>query len=123
MRVAIIGTRNPSPALEWSVVAFVYNLPADTLVVSGGAHGVDRVAELVWRYDLGRDFIRYCPDYQRYPHKTAPLERNKLIAADCEELHAWPNKDSRGTWHCANFAKGLGVPVFIHAEDGTVSAL
>lgn len=123
MNVAIVGARDPSETSIWLVANFVATLPLGTLVVSGGAHGIDKIAELLWRYDWEQPFVRYCPDYLKYSHKVAPLMRNELIANACDELHAWPSETSRGTWHVAKFAAKLGKPSFIHEENGNVDQL
>ena len=43
MRVAIVGSREYSDID--AIVEYVNSLPADTIVVTGGARGVDQIAE------------------------------------------------------------------------------
>lgn len=119
MNIAVIGARDPSFALGWDVANFVAQLPEGVTIVSGGAFGIDAIAETVWRWELQGSFRRICPEYAKYPYKIAPLKRNEAIAQACDELHAWPSPHSRGTWHCAKYAASIGKPVFIHQEDGT----
>src|SRR5437870_4805989 len=46
MKVAIIGSRDISSDRLAEVSKFVKTLPSDTILVSGGARGVDQIAEL-----------------------------------------------------------------------------
>ncbi len=124
-RVAIVGCRPPpGPARsgpDWdhygriiaAVERFVADLPANTVIVSGGANGVDTAAANAAR---ARDLpvIEHRPDYEHYSGQRAPLERNKLIVADADELHAWPAPWSRGTWSSVRLARKAGKPVTIH---------
>lgn len=47
------------------------------------------------------------------------LERNKAIARASDIVIALPTPDSKGTWHCAKFAKSIGKSVYVIRPDGT----
>lgn len=129
-RIAIVGTRKPLAsrvggtrrdlAIAWEdyeiirddVLQFIKSLPADVSVVSGGAVGVDSIADEACAR-LGLRFHSHRPDYDRYG-KQAPLIRNQLIVDDADEIHAWPSSWSRGTWDTIRKAEKAGKPVTVH---------
>ena len=94
MKLAIVGTRNPSISYEQfkeklGQVIF-YKIDA---VVSGGAVGIDTYAK---RYAEENDLplIEHLPDYGR----RAPLMRNTLIVDDADRMVAFPSGESKGTF-------------------------
>lgn len=106
-RVAIVGSR--AFADRQAVRRYVWDLPRDTVVISGGAAGVDSVAEKAAR-DFGLACVVHAPDYDKHG-KRAPLVRNKLIAKDCDRMVAFWDGKSTGTAHAINCAKELDKPV------------
>ena len=122
-RIAIVGCRpppSPSSAEHWSqfgriimdVASFVRSFTGHVVIVSGGADGVDvEAARVAAAY--GYEVIVHRPDYATYGQR-APLERNTLIVADADEVHALPGPWSRGTWSTCNIAKRIGKPLFVH---------
>lgn len=115
-RVAIVGCRPGdyarTRAILDDVLRFVDDLPRGTVVISGGAVGVDFVAE-VRAIARELDTSIWRPDYKRHGSR-APLERNSQIVADCDELHAWPAPWSRGTFDAIQKARDAGKPVIVH---------
>lgn len=129
-RIGIVGTRPPSSltyrdslalqkaqraefdAIHEDVVRFIADL-SDVTIVTGGANGVDAIAENAARL-LKIPLIIHMPDYAAHGPKRAPLERNTLIVLDCEDLHAWPSSWSSGTWDPVNKAKAAGKPTVMH---------
>lgn len=83
-------------------------------IISGGAMGVDRLAERFSKEHNMGDPIIFPPDYKKYPGKIAPLMRNTQIVEKAEFLIAFPSKDSTGTWDTINKAYKKGIPVTIH---------
>lgn len=109
LRVAIVGSRKFHD-LE-RVVDYVRQLPEGTVVVSGGAPGVDSAAETAAiACGLPKPLI-HKPEWQKYHPLKAPLERNKLIARDCDRMVAFWDGKSTGTQHVMGCAKRLGKPV------------
>lgn len=133
-RVAIVGCRPPTrgapgayranlalyEAIVTDVRRFVQDLCCTSVIVSGGAEGVDSVAVEAngWRCEV----VEHLPVY---PHRergrcgcpacrAAPLARNTLIVADCDELHAWPASWSRGTHDTIRKARPAGKPTHVH---------
>jgi predicted Rossmann fold nucleotide-binding protein DprA/Smf involved in DNA uptake len=113
-RYAIVGGRSPKEATEdnvdvyvrvlEAVKEFVDSLPDGSIVISGGANGVDSVAAQTAR-DRGLQVIEHLPDYKNQAGNIAPLVRNKLIVDDCDVLVAFPTPWSTGTWHAVSLAK------------------
>ena len=110
MRVAIVGSRQYKNVAKIS--AYIQDLPNDTTIISGGAMGVDTLAETCAR-GLGLKTEIYKPDYSKYPGRTAPLERNQMIAERCDFMVAFWNGTSTGTQHAMNCAKKLGKKVVV----------
>lgn len=116
MRVAIVGTRcEPTTYLRAAVVALCRSLPAGTFVVSGGAIGVDTLAKYA-ALGCGLGYVEHrvtSEDWRRLG-KYAGIARNKALAEDCDELHAFWDGESRGTKSAINFARKAGKVVTIH---------
>lgn len=113
-RIAIIGSRD-YPDLE-QVRAYVRGLPPDTVVVSGGARGVDATAadEAERR---GLDVREFMPVYDRHGRR-APLVRNELIVRECTRLVAFCDGKSTGTMHTVGLARKAGKPVELYGPEG-----
>jgi hypothetical protein len=111
MRVAIIGSRD----LRVDIAPYI---PANmTELVSGGARGIDRLAEAYAdAHGIPKRIIR--PDYGRYG-RGAPLRRNREIVdcADCV-IALWDGV-SRGTQYTIDYARRSGKPVRVHRVAAT----
>jgi hypothetical protein len=108
-RVAIVGSRRfPDPE---RVRVYVAGLPNGSVVVSGGAWGVDTIAEKEARA-LGIPVRIYQPHYDRFG-ASAPLMRNQEIVDDCDRLVAFWDGESTGTMHTVGLARKAGKPVEI----------
>lgn len=113
-RVAIVGSRGyPSPT---PIEAFVARLPKDTIIVSGGARGVDSWAETaVGAAGLATRVHR--ADWDGLGRKAGPL-RNAAIVADCDEVVAFWDGRSRGTLNTAIQAVRASLPVQVFDAKG-----
>ncbi|HIZ54736.1 MAG TPA: DUF2493 domain-containing protein [Firmicutes bacterium] len=104
MKVAVIGSRS----LHINIAPFLP--PETTMLISGGASGIDRQAEICAR--ANHIPIRvFLPDYRRYPPKIAPLLRNQQIVAACDLVLAIWDGRSRGTKYTIEYAQKIGKPV------------
>jgi len=112
--VAIVGSRNYK-ALH-KVDEYVDSLPEDTIVVSGGARGVDSRAEKRAR-ERGLRVVTYLPEWDRYG-KRAGFVRNADIVDRAHKVVAFWDGESKGTYHTIKLAWQAGKPVEIH-PDGT----
>lgn len=107
-RETVIGSRGFQPIAH--VTEYVYLLPSGTVVVSGGAPGVDEAAEAA----AG---IRGLPEpdvieAQWKTHgKLAGKLRNWPIVSDSNHVQAFWDGWSNGTAHAVTAAVALGIPV------------
>lgn len=113
IKIAIVGTRNPGVSYaEWERLLLSQVSVEDiSLVVSGGAKGIDTYAKLF----AGRHHIplmEYLPDYARFG-RNATLRRNTQIVKEANTVVAFPSPDSRGTFHSINEANRLGKKIFV----------
>lgn len=119
MKIAIVGSRDFSDLMM--VSSWVYDNFCDgDILVSGGARGVDSIAEQQAR-NLGIECQIMKPEYDKYPGHYAPIARNKDIAAACDKMIAFWDGKSRGTLSAIEFARELGKPVEIiydHSNAG-----
>jgi len=106
---AIVGSR------KWSDYrAFVRLLPAlfgVTKIVSGGAKGVDAMAERFAR-EFGYAFEVFRPKRGK-DFTTAARSRNQQLVdvADC--VVALPGPRSKGTWDTVRRARAKGIRVYV----------
>lgn len=104
MNVAIIGSRHIT------TLDLATYIPENcTLIVSGGAMGVDTLAE---RYAVkhGIQTMIICPDYERYG-RSAPIRRNAIIVDNADMVLAFWDGQSRGTKYTIDYAKAHNKPV------------
>jgi hypothetical protein len=121
MRVAVIGSRGY--AEPGKVELFVYSLPKDWVVVSGGAPGPDSWAVAVARA-RGMTYIEHLPNDALYPYRVARLERNKLIVADADVMVGFWDGTSTGTLHAAKLAVAARKPLkLVRPQDPTPTPL
>ena len=93
MRVAIIGSRN---CKDMTVELISAKLPENcTKIISGGARGVDSLAERL-AMENGIPISIYEPDYEANG-KQAPLMRNIEIIKNADLVLAFWDFTSRGT--------------------------
>lgn len=112
MRVAVIGSRS----IEYDKLQMkAYNLlcenvPANcTEIVSGGAVGADRIAEIYAReHNLPAKI--FLPDYEKYG-KRAPIIRNNEIIDYSHYVIAFWDGESHGTAYMIATCIKNGVPV------------
>jgi hypothetical protein len=109
MKIAIIGSRGFTDLAQ--VREFVLSLPFDATVVTGGAHGVDMVAEGMAR-DLRLSRIIYEPQCDmrapRNVYLAALHARNKRIVDEADRVVAFWDGVSRGTKSVIDYARKVG---------------
>lgn len=93
MRVAIVGSRGYSNLN--AVIEYVAQLPTDTVVITGGARGVDLTAEVAAR-KRGLAVVVHLADWATYG-KAAGQIRNQTVVDDCDKLVAFWDGTSPGT--------------------------
>ena len=109
MRVAIVGSRNIEN--EESVYKLLCSsIPVNTTeIVSGGAMGIDTLAEIYAERNRLRLTV-FKPDYLSFG-KRAPLVRNEEIIRYAQYVLAFWDGASHGTAHTIATCVALGVPV------------
>lgn len=107
MKLAIIGART-LPDFDKSAIKECIP-PETTAILSGGAVGIDTLAEEV-AAELGLPFEAVLPNYQKYG-KKAPIVRNKAIVEKADRVLAVWDYRSRGTAHVIATCIGAGVPI------------
>lgn len=115
MRVAIIGSRSLAGVpLPLSAV-----VPSSvSLVVSGGARGVDSAAA-DWADTHGIPVREYLPDYATFGRR-APLIRNRDIIANADMVIAFWDGHSRGTVHALKIAQKMGKIIKLYRKKEEV---
>ena len=109
MKVAIVGSRDyPSPSL---VRAFVNTLPDDTIIISGGARGVDTVAEQAARYRHLKVEI-YPAEWDKWGRSAGMMRNGKIINAADRVVAFWDGI-SKGTADSIRKARAAGKPVTV----------
>lgn len=143
-RIAIVGSR-AHPNLEL-VRAYVRSLPAETVVISGGAKGVDtaarkaaaevrlrvdewlphggeHVAVRMWNEDgeCGREYFEHVRGGTAYySRRDMLLYRNTRIAVLCDRMVVFPDGSKGGCWDAAREARRFRRPVEVRYASGRV---
>lgn len=106
LKIAVIGSRN-------LVVTIERYIPSEiTELISGGAKGIDSLAEQFADQNcIPKQILK--PEYDKYGRK-APLIRDRQIV-DCADLvvAVWDGFSS-GTWYTINYARHIGKPVKVY---------
>ena len=114
MKIAIVGSRKlPAWRLARDLIGdFVQDLPRGTVIISGGAPGVDTLAAQAARA-YGYEVVEFLPDW-RALGKGAGFIRNRLIVDAADEVHAFWDGASRGTAHTVRTARRAGKPLTVY---------
>jgi hypothetical protein len=129
MKIAIVGSRNFKDIQK--IKDLVNSFPADTIIISGGAPGVDTAAELAgkarglqvlsikaeWN-DLSHSdaFIKIDSYGKKYDAK-AGHRRNEDIIKAADEIYAFWDGVSKGTLNSIGHARRLNKKITIILPD------
>lgn len=113
MKLAIVGTRNPSVSYqEWEKLLLGKINPDEIqMIISGGAKGVDTYAKL-FAARHHKPHVEFTPQYSIYG-RYATLKRNTQIVKESSTVIAFPSAESKGTYHSIKEAQRLGRQVTI----------
>lgn len=106
-RIAIVGSREFKNLDR--VIEYIESLPETTIVVSGGARGVDIVAEHSAERRGLQTHIFYA-QWKRYG-KSAGMRRNREMLDTVDEVVVFWDGESRGTEQAIAYAKARNIPV------------
>jgi hypothetical protein len=115
-RIGIVGSRH-FPSRE-VVQSFLRSLAQDTVIVSGGAEGVDSWSVEIGRL-LGMKTRVFEADWRRHGRKAGPI-RNGEIVRNIDELVAFWDGESRGTLNTIALATEAGLPMRIFDQAGNI---
>ena len=112
MRIIIAGSRTIDQVGFDQVISQCTWATEAESIVSGGALGVDQLAE-AWASAIGIPVIRYSPDWKRFG-RGAGIIRNRTMVENADALLAIWDGQSRGTKQIIQYAQaqGLRVEVF-----------
>ena len=82
-------------------------------IVSGGANGVDTLAEQ-WAKKNSIEFVAFLPQYDIYGGKYAPLKRDEDIVNYCDKLVCFWDGKSKGSLYTMNYAQKIGREIILH---------
>ena len=112
MRVAIVGSRDyPFLNHVWQFVTSLARAAPDTIIVSGGARGVDTVGAASARL-AGLPVEELLPDWDRHG-ELAGFERNSRIVESCDRVVAFWDEASNGTRDTISKALAAGKKVLV----------
>ena len=110
MKVMIIGSRG---IRDFDLTPYV---PKETeVIISGGARGMDTVAEQ-YADQHGIQKQIFLPEYEKYG-RSAPLRRNDEMVARADLVIAVWDGVSRGTKYTIDRAKEKNIPVILIRSD------
>lgn len=111
MRVVVCGSRTVTSfqLVEQAIESFNLSI---TELVSGGARGVDTLAEN-WAIKNGINVKRFPANWNQYGLSAGPI-RNRQMADYCDCVIAVWDGESKGTKNMIDYTKQIGKPVYIH---------
>ena len=111
MKIMIVGSRSIK---DYDLSELVP--PEAELIISGGALGVDALAEgYADKHKISKLILR--PRYEKYG-RAAPLKRNELMVDLADEVIVLWDGESKGTKHTIEYAKKNGKPVKLILIEG-----
>ena len=110
MRIIFSGSR------RWDnrkvVKRVIKSLPKNSVVVHGGAPGLDSIAHsLALKYGLALEV--HHAEGGRGGRAAGPKRNQQMIDAGADTVYAFPVSESKGTWDLVNKARSAGIPVNI----------
>lgn len=115
MRIIIAGSRSIDQDTFNQAISHCPWLSQATVFLSGGARGVDQLAEK-WAREQGYPLSIHKPDWKRYG-RGAGLMRNRSMVDDADALLAIWDGQSRGTYHVIDYASSKSLKVGVYRVD------
>ena len=115
MKIAVVGSRD-FKRLD-AVRQFIWEQERTTVIVSGGAAGVDQVA-LSEARRLGMPYEMYTPDWLRHGKRAGAI-RNREIVEKSDEVVAFWDGRSNGTKITIDMAQAAGKRLRVWSAEST----
>jgi predicted Rossmann fold nucleotide-binding protein DprA/Smf involved in DNA uptake len=109
MKIAVVGSRSLN---NYQLVKSILEQYTFTQIISGGAKGIDTLAE---RYSDELGLMKplvILPDWKRY-NRGAGAVRNREIVDTADFVVAIWDGESKGTKISINYAKKINKPIFV----------
>lgn len=117
-KIAIVGSRTFNDYNYLCMIIYYsfidYDIKPEYEIVSGGAKGADKLAEL-YAQDHGHR-LKVFPALWDLYGKSAGYKRNKQIVDYADVVMAFWDGESKGTKHTIDLAKAQGKPVYIFTD-------
>lgn len=112
MKIAVVGSRGYPNLAE--VRQYVWEQDRDTVIVSGGASGVDSAATDEAKR-LGMGYEVHLPDWAVHG-RSAGIRRNRTIVDSANGVAAFWDGKSRGTKFTIDYAREQGKLLVVFTE-------
>lgn len=114
--VTISGSRNYKNL--WKIVSVLQTLPKGTMILHGGANGVDKYVDKIARL-MGFNVMIFPAEWEKY-YKGAGMIRNKIMLEQSDYLIAFWDGISRGTKGIIEIAKKMDMDYDIYDDEGFI---
>ena len=121
MKIAIVGSRDyDQPGWILQLLERLGRNPntSEITIVSGGARGVDKIAER-GALEYGFRVISHPAEWAKYGRR-AGFRRNHLIVSDADIVVAFWDGFSRGTMHSIDIAKSQGKVCYVVSNERVI---
>lgn len=119
MKICVAGSRKIKDK-ELVLKALSY-APKMTTLVSGGAEGVDKLAEEIAK-EMNIPIEQWIPDWHTHGKKAGYL-RNRNMVNHCDFVIVVWDGNSKGSKHTMDIAMEKGKPVLVVMKDGILPNL
>lgn len=119
--IVVTGSRDwrNQSVIHNALISVQQEFPEETITLRQGcASGADAIARSLGEF-FCFDIEDYWPDYTSYEFAEANKVRNiEMLNTNPIPFRvlAFPTKRSRGTWHCVNNARKIGIEVVVYEE-------
>ncbi len=112
MKVLVCGTRRFSDPLRASILIDqrLAELPQDTIIIHGGAHGADEIADLAARRWFTEEPIEFAADWETHGRGAGLIRNIAMLNENPDLVIAFWNGSSPGTKHALEQATKRGIP-------------